>query len=105
MTTVIVHLLDIAKMSEMYKGGFDKAGKAALVERLLEGGHYRMAPAFTIPESGEDAADEAFDLTNNPIRQAERERKYGGGRSVSVGDIVETDVGKFVCCSMGWAKL
>lgn len=58
-------------------------------------GHYEW-------ESGEAAAEEMFDLTNNPGRQQERVIKYGRGRSVSVGDIVETEGVFYVCCSTGW---
>lgn len=55
--------------------------------------------------TGQDGADEAFDLTNNPSRQEEREEKYGRGRSLSVGDVVQVNDEKFVCLSMGWGKL
>lgn len=51
------------------------------------------------------AAEEMFDLTNNPSRQAEREQVYGNGRSVSVGDIVEVDGVDFLCSSFGWKIL
>lgn len=54
---------------------------------------------------GEDAAEEAFDLTNNPYRQEERELKYGRGRSLSVGDIVQSNGEKFLCMSCGWEKM
>lgn len=54
---------------------------------------------------GEDGADEAFDLTNNPSRQEEREEKYGRGRSLSVGDVVQVGDEKFACLSFGWEKI
>ena len=54
---------------------------------------------------GEEAADECFDLTNNPGRQREREEKYGRGRSLSVGDIVRIDGRTFLCQSMGWLEI
>ena len=55
--------------------------------------------------AGKDAAEEAFDLTNNPGRQDERENKYGRGRSVSVGDIVLVDEAAYLCLSSGWELL
>ncbi len=59
---------------------------------------------------GEDAAEEAFDLTNNPYRQDERVVKYGRGQSLSSGDIVEVTgpvngTEYWVCLSFGWSKL
>jgi hypothetical protein len=61
---------------------------------------------FIVEGEGVDAAEEAFDLTNNPGRQEERERVYGTGRSVSTGDIVSIDDDEqWLCLSFGWAKL
>lgn len=54
---------------------------------------------------GAQAAEEMFDLTNNPSRQDEREELYGNGRSVSSGDIIRVDGTDYLCCSIGWAKL
>lgn len=66
-------------------------------------------------KDAEAAAEECFDLTNNPGRQEERERRYGRGRSVSVGDIIEVHedrpggepcrVSAYLCMSFGWKKL
>lgn len=63
---------------------------------------YTILPAMTTWMAGEDAAEELFDLTNNPSRQDERIRCYGNGRSVSVGDIVCVDGVDYVCASTGW---
>lgn len=54
---------------------------------------------------GKDAAEELFDLTNNPSRQEERIRTYGNGKSISVGDIVNVDGVDFLCMSAGWEEL
>jgi hypothetical protein len=52
------------------------------------------------------AADELFDLSNNPGRQNERDEKYGPFRSVSTGDIVALDTGDaWLCKSVGWEKI
>lgn len=53
----------------------------------------------------EEAAEEMFDLTNNPSRQEERIRTYGNGRSISVGDIVNVDGVDYLCMSAGWEEL
>lgn len=66
---------------------------------------YTRAGSLETELTGFDAAEEAFDLTNNPSRQEEREQKYGNGRSVSTGDIVDVDGYKYVCKSFGWTKL
>jgi hypothetical protein len=66
---------------------------------------YEIRPCFAVDAEGIDAAEEAFDLTNNPSRQGEREQLYGRGRSVSVGDIVEVDGVNYLCASMGWEEL
>jgi len=58
----------------------------------------------------EDAAERAFDLSNNPARKEERDRFWGNHRSLSVGDIVEVcnkDYGQryFMCDSLGWVDI
>jgi hypothetical protein len=67
---------------------------------------YIDGPTFESEVSGEEAAEEAFDLSNNPARQDERETRYGNGRSVSVGDIVVVDgTHEYLCASLGWILL
>ena len=66
---------------------------------------YQMAGEFVTQYTGQAAADEAFDLTNNPGRELEREEKYGRGRSVSVGDIIRVANEEWVCMSTGWKLL
>ena len=66
---------------------------------------YKDAGAFEVAAVGEAAAEEVFDLTNNPDRQGERELLYGRGRSVSVGDMIAVDDDLFLCAPMGWIKL
>ena len=56
-------------------------------------------------KQGEEAADEMFDLTNNPGRDAERAEKYGRGRSLSSGDVVLVDGVRYLCMSIGWKVL
>lgn len=99
---VAIRLLDPSKMIEFYMTK-DPAARAALTKELR---HCCMtAITLFMDQEGEDAAEEAFDLTNNPSRQDEREQKYGRGRSVSVGDIVVVDGVEYLCASFGWTKL
>ena len=66
---------------------------------------YTEQSEFETVLEGKAAAEEAFDITNNPSRQAERETCYGRLRSVSVGDIVEVDGVNYFCDSFGWEVL
>lgn len=65
------------------------------------------ADIFAVPcdLKGEEAAEEMFDLSNNPCRDAERAEKWGRRRSLSVGDVVHVNDESWLCCSMGWQKL
>jgi hypothetical protein len=65
---------------------------------------YEIVAKFDIDQyyDGEAAAEEVFDLTNNPSRQTEREVKYGRIRSVSVGDVVAVNGVAYYCSSIGW---
>jgi hypothetical protein len=52
------------------------------------------------------AADELFDMSNNPGRQEDRDEQWGPFRSLSTGDIVALDNGDaWLCQSMGWRKI
>jgi hypothetical protein len=74
-------------------------------------GHYaEESQLFYVLGVSEDAAEEVFDLTNNPGRQDEREQVYGRGRSLSVGDIVEVynpdfSIEQWLCCPCGWKEV
>ena len=100
-TQVRVHLVDSRKMADFY---FSKNIEALAMALFVEGA-YTDSVGFAVEGTGEAAAEEVFDLTNNPGRQAEREQLYGRRRSVSVGDIVETEEGLFVCAQMGWVEV
>ena len=79
---------------------------AELASKLLREGYYKVQGTMGIPGlEGEAVAEEVFDLTNNPSRQAEREELYGRFRSVSVGDIVNVDGADYLCCSQGWWRI
>ena len=68
---------------------------------------YGYADIFAVPTelTGEAAAEDLFDLSNNPAREAERAAKWGSRRSLSVGDVVHVDNDSWICASFGWEKL
>lgn len=76
-----------------------------LAQQLRKNGSYRTAAEYYTPVEGEAAAEQAFDIANNPSREDERIRIFERQRSVSVGDIVEVDGVPFLCASMGWEQL
>lgn len=55
--------------------------------------------------TGEGAADECFDLSNNPMREVQRSFVWGQRRSLSVGDVVHSEGDSFLCLPFGWQKL
>ena len=92
-------MVDSIKMGDFY---FTKDA-VALAQKYLNEGYYSTVGTVEVFDMwGEDVAEYVFDLTNNPYRQAERERLYGRGRSVSVGDIVEFEGIKYLCRPTGW---
>lgn len=76
-----------------------------LAMNMLQRNAYTILPAMQSEAEGEAAAEDVFDLTNNPDRQDERLATYGNGRSVSTGDIVCVDGVDYLCCSIGWKRL
>ena len=100
MAIVKVRFLPVALMGKMYSGDPVK-----VVVDAFDAGNYTESELFVVNGDSEDAAEEAFDLTNNPYRQDEREEKYGRGRSISVGDVVVVGEEEWVCLPMGWKEL
>ena len=100
MSIATVLLLDSNYLGNFY---FTKDA-VNLAKEFLSQGRYTKSVSLDIPYEGEEAAEELFDLTNNPspIRQANRRVRYGNGRSLSVGDIVEVDNVKYLCRPNGW---
>ena len=97
-----INLLNSELMGEFY---FTKQPEQLALNYLVEGRYKEVGPFEVGTLKGEDAAEELFDLTNNPYRQAEREQVYGRGRSLSVGDVVTIDGDLYLCASFGWKKL
>ena len=71
MSTVSVLLLNSEKMSEFYFSASDDAAKTA--REMIAQGEYRKLNTMVISQEGEKAAEEMFDLSNNPGREDERE--------------------------------
>lgn len=101
MSNVTIKLVDTSKFADFF---FTNNAKD-LAKTLMAEGKYTRAGDFFFNQEGEAAAEEAFEMTNNPSRQYEREKYYGRGRSVSVGDIVEVDGVNFLCLGCGWVEL
>lgn len=101
MTTATIKLVNADAMIAFYT----KTDTAALARKMLAEGYYKVQGTVVVEGTGEDAAEEVFDLTNNPSRQGDRESLYGRYRSVSVGDIIEVDGVSFVCCPYGWETI
>jgi hypothetical protein len=77
---------------------------APMARKALAERQYKPVAVIDVPDTmtPTDAAEEVFDLTNNPNRQEERVEKYGVLRSLSVGDIVKVGDTHVLCCSVGW---
>ena len=101
MSTVSVLLLNSEKMRDFY---FTK-DVAKTASQMIAHGEYQLLNTMVISQEGKKAAEEMFDLSNNPGREDEREIHYGRHRSVSVGDIVVVDGVNYVCARFGWEKL
>jgi hypothetical protein len=92
-----------ARVFPRYK---DDQVQAEAARLYLNAGGYITACTLETSEVGKAAAEEMFDLTNNPSRNDERDTRYGsGGRSVSSGDIITVDGVDYLCCSIGWLQL
>ena len=79
----------------------------ALARKMRNDGFYDEGPTVELPDgcfTGEEAAEELFDMTNNPMR-IDRRSRYGNGRSISVGDMVRVDGEYFLCRPHGWIKV
>lgn len=101
-----VWLLNPEQMARFYFETPTDNARANLALRLLEEDQYRRAgPSRVLAERGQAAAEEMFDLTNNPCREQERCEVYGRHRSVSVGDIISVDGVYFLCQPSGWTVL
>lgn len=103
MATVKMKLAPTEMMGTLYF--MEEANALAAIRAALREGLYTESALFEVNSDSMDAAEEAFDLTNNPYRQDEREEKYGRGRSLSVGDVVVVGEEQWLCMSSGWKEV
>lgn len=75
------------------------------IAKFNQGEYKRVAKIVSEEFFGKEAAEEIFDLTNNPERQKERLKTYGNHRSLSLGDIVNVDGTNYLCAKFGWIKM
>jgi hypothetical protein len=101
MAVVKIKFLPVEMMMGMYRPEQKQYAQDALAAGLYK----EESELFTVNGDSKDAAEEVFDLTNNPGRCDERYEKYGNGRSLSVGDVVVVGEEQWLCCSFGWAEL
>jgi hypothetical protein len=95
MTQIIIKLAPNKIHREMYN-----TDRKNLVRTNLSS--FQSIATIETELEGEEAAEEAFDLTNNPSRQEERVKRYGRHRSVSVGDVISVDGIDFMCDTIDW---
>jgi hypothetical protein len=99
-----VYLNETGAWRAFYTADGNLAVKSA-AEMLIEQGQYRCIGTFETDKEGQHAAEEMFDLSNNPERDDERSNRWGSNRSLSVGDIVEVNDKRYVCCTVGWEQI
>ena len=97
--TATIFLAPVEDRIEFYKDPISAAQKISSEQR------YQKIGAIQTKYSGERAADEMFDLSNNPSRQEERNEKWGRYPSLSVGDVVNVDGESYLCLPCGWERL
>ena len=101
MSQVRIHFVNPSKMIEFYVS----KNPAATALGLFVESQYMDMGGIELPFEGEAAAEEIFDISNNPGRSRERHELFGLCRSVSVGDIVEVEGDMFVCAPCGWEMI
>lgn len=105
MTKVRIMLAPTEVSREVYFKRADGGQQDLARENLSK--YHTLPPMVFHParSTSEDIAEEMFDLTNNPNRDDERQERYGNGRSLSIGDIVDVDGELWLCTSNNWAKI
>lgn len=91
--------------NEIRRAAYDKDMVQQATQAFMMGQYDARGTVLVTETDPMDACEEIFDLTNNPSRQAERERKYGRWSSVSVADILSVDGIKFICLSIGYHEI
>jgi hypothetical protein len=81
------------------------AGSDCLSVAKHEFWKYTVAKQFFCGKTGVDAAEEAFDITNNPDRFEERNHIHGNLRPIYDSDVVDVDGAKYIRMGIGWEIL
>lgn len=68
-------------------------------------GDYELNAIFYMEGDDEELCEMAFDLSNNPAREAQRSWFFGNQRSVSVGDVVQINDRFYLCDRIGWTLM
>ena len=102
MSTVKIKFAPVSVKMGMY--ALPKEQVAAHVSANISA-YVQESALFDVQGCSQDAAEEVFDLTNNPGREFVREQVYGRGPSLSVGDIVVVDEEQWLCMSFGWVEV
>jgi hypothetical protein len=104
MNTAKVYLHDGAAWRAFYTAD-GQLQMAQAAQDLMDQGAYHCIGDFETHQQGQLAAEDMFDLSNNPSRDGERGLRWGPNRSLSVGDIVETGADRWLCASIGWQQI
>ena len=101
MSKVTVFLVPDAHRVEFFRAG--EKTQVEAMQKLWGARAYIALQSIELSHTGEDAAEEMFDLSNNPARSGDR-HVVACNRSLSVGDVVQVDNDRFLCLSTGWHR-
>jgi hypothetical protein len=101
----VYFLSDIAMKLMFVRRLADHSDMLDFATEMMHDKQYTNVAGCDLSLSGREAAEEMFDLSNNPSRCDERRVIFGNKRSLSVGDIVQVNVRLFACFSTGWVDL
>lgn len=91
--------------ADLQRDAFFTNSRPKLIEAYRAGRYQHKGEVPVGERLGEEAAEEAFDLTNNPSRDDERQEHWPNRRSVSVSDIVLIGADAWLCASVGWTLI
>lgn len=112
MNIVVMHLVPRSKLRDVALASINDEHLEEFFETYFH--LYEDVGEFKTDLAGEEAAEFAFDLSNNPRMASERMLIQGRTRSLSVGDIVTlTEVDEdgfpeykqYLCMNTGWRRV
>ena len=105
MTTVFVYQYPHALFSKLVQARFSETLSDFTNQHI----QFYDCIELDVKGSGVDAAEEVFDLSNNPMRVDEMFPKSGLSRPLNVGDVVDVEragiIQRFLCMDVGWKEL